>query len=145
MTLVFVLAQSRLSVRLLALFDSSRHLTYFLQPHLCLTTHLRLTRTLIFDSYSRYCRYSPPEYRSFRWRRYVSSRDRRPLLTQQSSSIPAFLRYTQHLRAVSHIIWLGGEGDAHRRGGLQLLEESECIHCPSFTDAVCSRHSPARP
>jgi hypothetical protein len=64
--------------------------------------------------------------------------------TGQSTSISAsLLGGTLQPQNCSHHSWLGGQGNAHV-GVLQLLEESECIHCPSFAGAVCSWHSPAK-
>lgn len=64
-------------------------------------------------------------------------------LTRAATSISAASRRIVATHCC-HTSWLGGEGIA-RFGVLQLLEESECIPCPSFTGSVCSWHSPARP
>jgi hypothetical protein len=55
------------------------------------------------------------------------------LLIRTVPSVPASLR-REAVAYCCHSIWPGGEGGTYS-GYLQLLEESECIHCASCTRA----------
>jgi hypothetical protein len=143
MTLVPVLAQVRVCPCAFPVSLKATAAPHPLDTLLCLTTNSRLPRTTLRHAHSTadqaasaLCR---PRYDTS----YSASLpcQRHHLLTW------AAYRYTRSTRhvAIAHLPYhLAWRRRRRTQWDLQLLEESECIHCPSFTGAVCSRPSPAR-
>jgi hypothetical protein len=143
MTLVPVLAQVRVCPCAFPVSLKATAAPHPLVTHLCLTTNSRLTTTtpdtrtqlstqVLFLFVARDSTLAA-----------ASSAPRDTACAPgQHTGISACTRHT----AVAHCLpyYLAWRRRRRTQWELQLLEESECIHCPSFTGAVCSQPSPAR-